>query len=151
MQHIIKFYHRCYCFFQGRFLWDLFTTTTTINPLPCCPGTSGCAKCGVEKTRRVIGGVETAAGVYPWIAALSYNGNLGGCSATLVSSNWAVTAAHCVFSNVLGVPTSLVLGEHDLSSSNDADDRNRQVSLLPLVSLPSVNQEAGLSDHNSPR
>ena len=97
-------------FFQGRFLWDLFTTTTTISPLPCCPGTSGCAKCGVEKTRRVIGGVETAAGVYPWIAALSYNGNLGGCSATLVSSNWAVTAAHCVFSNVLGVPTSLVLG-----------------------------------------
>ena len=98
----------------------------------------------------MIGGVETAAGVYPWIAALSYNGNLGGCSATLVSSNWAVTAAHCVFSNVLGVPTSLVLGEHDLSSSNDADDRNRQVSLLPLL-LPSVNQEAGLSDHNSPR
>ena len=26
----------------------------------------------MEKTRRVIGGVETAAGVYPWIAALNY-------------------------------------------------------------------------------
>ena len=111
---------------QGRTfdIIDSFTTTTTASPLPCCPGTSGCAKCGVEKTRRVIGGVETAAGVYPWIAALSYGGDLGGCSATLVSSTWAVTAAHCIFSSG---PTSLVLGEHDLSSANDADDTNRQV------------------------
>merc|ERR1711990_560328 len=126
------------CSRKGRFAWDLFTTPTTstptpttINPLPCCPGTSGCTKCGVEKTRRVIGGVETAAGVYPWIAALSYDGNLGGCSATLISSKWAVTAAHCIFS---GGPTSLVLGEHDLSSTNDADDTNRkEVSVTTLV------------------
>ena len=124
-------------------MWDLFTPATTINPLPCCPGTSGCAKCGVEKTRRVIGGVETAAGVYPWIAALSYNGDIGGCSATLISSNWAVTAAHCIFSTG---PTSLVLGEHDLSSTNDADDTNRQVSFPPLVSyLLSIRKEVSVS------
>merc|ERR1719507_215155 len=119
------------CSRQGRFAFDLFTTATTINPLPCCPGTSGCPKCGLEKTRRVIGGVETAAGVYPWIAALSYGSSLGGCSATLVSSNWAITAAHCIFSSG---PTSLVLGEHDLSSSNDADDTNRKdVAVTTIV------------------
>ena len=111
-------------FFQGRFAFDLFSTTTTIAPLPCCPGTSGCPKCGIEKTRRVIGGVETVAGVYPWIAALGYNGDIGGCSGTLISSNWAITAAHCIFA---GGPDSLVLGEHDLSTTNDADDTNRQV------------------------
>jgi len=123
------------CSGKGRFLWGLFTSTTTISPLPCCPGTSGCAKCGVEKTRRVIGGVETVAGVYPWIAALSYNGAPpGGCSATLISSNWAVTAAHCIFSSIFGVPTALVLGEHDLTSSNDADDTNRKVvAVTPIV------------------
>merc|ERR1712223_1448108 len=110
---------------------DSDNSNTTAAPLPCCPGTSGCAKCGVEKTRRVIGGVETAAGVYPWIAALSYGGDLGGCSATLVSSTWAVTAAHCIFSSG---PTSLVLGEHDLSSANDADDTNRkEVSVTRFV------------------
>ena len=119
--------------FQGRFAFDMFptTTTTTNSPLPCCPETSGCAKCGVEKTRRVIGGEETAAGVYPWIAALSFNGTklpLGACSATLVSSNWAVTAAHCMFPR----PTSLVLGEHDLSNANDAYDTNRKVYLYPV-------------------
>jgi len=119
------------CSRQGRFAWDLFPTTTTIPPLPCCPGTSGCPKCGTEKTRRVIGGVETAAGVYPWIAALSYNGDIGGCSGTLISSNWAITAAHCIASTG---PTSLVLGEHDLSSTNDAFDTNRkEVSVTTIV------------------
>jgi len=121
------------CSRKGRFAFDLFTTTTTTTnaPLPCCPGTSGCAKCGLEKTRRVIGGVETGAGVYPWIAALGYDGQIGGCSATLVSSNWAITAAHCI---AFGGPTSLVLGEHDLSSTNDADDTNRkEVSVSTIV------------------
>ena len=126
-------------FFQGRFLWGLFTSTTTISPLPCCPGTSGCAKCGVEKTRRVIGGVETGAGVYPWIAALGYNGQLalGACSATLISSNWAVTAAHCIFRDPFLGPTTLVLGEHDLSNTNDVFDTNRQVDFYPLTFCPS--------------
>jgi len=119
------------CSRKGRFAFDLFTTTTTIAPLPCCPGTSGCPKCGTEKTRRVIGGVETVAGVYPWIAALGYNGDIGGCSGTLISSNWAITAAHCIFA---GGPDSLVLGEHDLSSTNDADDTNRkEVSVTTIV------------------
>jgi hypothetical protein len=121
------------CSRQGRYAFGILTTTTTttIAPLPCCPGTTGCAQCGLEKTRRVIGGVETAAGVYPWIAALSYNGDLGGCSGTLISSNWAITAAHCIFS---GGPTSLVLGEHDISTTNDADDTNRkEVSVTTIV------------------
>ena len=93
----------------------------------------------------MIGGVETAAGVYPWIAALSYGGDLGGCSATLVSSTWAVTAAHCIFSSG---PTSLVLGEHDLSSANDADDTNRQVgqsSKLKLSLLPFSRKEVSVT------
>jgi len=122
---------------------DSFTTTTTASPLPCCPGTSGCAKCGVEKTRRVIGGVETAAGVYPWIAALSYGGDLGGCSATLVSSTWAVTAAHCIFSSG---PTSLVLGEHDLSSANDADDTNRKEVSVTSIVHPNYNPSTTNND-----
>jgi len=120
------------CSRKGRFAFDMFGTATSAPvTLPCCAGTNSCAKCGLEKTRRVIGGVETAAGVYPWIAALSYGSSLGGCSATLVSSKWAITAAHCIFSSG---PTSLVLGEHDLSSSNDADDTNRkEVSVSAIV------------------
>ena len=121
---------KLYCF-QGRLYWDAYGTTTSASPLPCCPGTNVCGRCGVEKTRRVIGGVETVAGVYPWIAALrlSPNGQLAYCSGTLVSSKWAITAAHCI---VGSGPTSLVLGEHDITSSNDAEDTNRQVGCFLL-------------------
>ena len=93
----------------------------------------------------MIGGVETAAGVYPWIAALSYNGALGSCSGTLISSNWAITAAHCIGA---GGPTSLVLGEHDISSANDAFDTNRQVDFSLVSSF--LSQEGGFSVRNSP-
>jgi len=131
------------CSRQGRFAFEIFTTTTVAPPLPCCPGTSGCAKCGVEKTRRIIGGVETSAGVYPWIAALSYSGDLGGCSGTLVSSKWAITAAHCIG---FGGPTSLVLGEHDLSSSNDAEDTNRKEVSVSVIVHPDYDSSNANND-----
>ena len=71
------------------------------------------------------------AGKYPWIMAMSFGStdgsNPGGCAATLVASNWAITAAHCVVDS--GFTTkddlSLVLGEFDISTSSDSNDGNR--------------------------
>ena len=75
--------------------------------------------------------VNFQAGKYPWIMAVNFGStdgsNPGGCAATLVASNWAITAAHCVVDS--GFTTkdslSLVLGEFDLSSSTDNNDGNR--------------------------
>jgi len=133
------------CSRQGRLYWDVYGTTTSAPPLPCCPGTNVCARCGVEKTRRVIGGVETAAGVYPWIAALrlSPNGQLAYCSGTLVSSKWAITAAHCI---VGSGPTSLVLGEHDITSSNDAEDTNRREVSVSVIVHPDYDSHTTNND-----
>merc|ERR1711953_316031 len=118
------------CSRQGRFAFGIFTKTTTVAPpLPCCPGTSSCAKCGIERARRIIGGVETVAGVYPWIAALEYNGVIGGCSGTVVSSKWVITAAHCITSDG---PTHAHLGLHDIS---DAKDTNREEVSVSVVSV----------------
>merc|ERR1711953_1617704 len=120
------------CSRQGRFAFGIFTKTTTVAPpLPCCPGTSSCAKCGIERARRIIGGVETVAGVYPWIAALEYNGVIGGCSGTVVSSKWVITAAHCITSDG---PTHAHLGLHDLS---DAKDTNRSEIWSSFTFCPS--------------
>ena len=51
----------------------------------------------------------------------------GGCAATLIATNWAITAAHCITES--GSTTkdklSLVLGEFDLSSSSDSNDGKR--------------------------
>ena len=71
------------------------------------------------------------AGKYPWIIAVNFGStdgsNPGGCAATLVASNWAITAAHCVVDS--GFTTkddlSLVLGEFDISTSADSNDGNR--------------------------
>ena len=76
----------------------------------------------------------TQNGQYPWIVALDIESTTGSmasqrvaCAGTLVAANWVLTSAHCVT-----VPTahtkdtmSIVLGEHDVSSSNDAADTNR--------------------------
>merc|ERR1711909_241005 len=71
------------------------------------PGTGSC-KCGIKKTSRVVGGTETEVNEYPWIAAFDFSGTSGtspgGCAATLVANNWAVTASHC-FYNTEGVLT----------------------------------------------
>ena len=76
------------------------------------------------------------AGKYPWIMAMSFGStdgsNPGGCAATLVASNWAITAAHCITESgsFSKDSLSLVLGEFDLSSSTDTNDGNRYKTTL---------------------
>merc|ERR1711936_564537 len=69
------------------------TTTTTTTAAATC-------KCGMEGTTRIVGGEQSTAGKYPWIIAVNFGStdgsNPGGCAATLVATNWAITAAHCV-------------------------------------------------------
>merc|ERR1712038_976328 len=107
------------------------TTTTATTAAATC-------KCGREGTTRIVGGEQSTAGKYPWIIAVNFGStdgsNPGGCAATLVASNWAITAAHCVVDS--GFTTkdslSLVLGEFDLSSSTDSNDGNRKNVMLAL-------------------
>jgi V8-like Glu-specific endopeptidase len=49
---------------------------------------------------------------------------VGACAATLVSSDWAVTAAHCLVGETQNSMT-LILGEHTITTSNDVFDANR--------------------------
>ena len=80
------------------------------------------------------------AGKYPWIMAMSFGStdgsNPGGCAATLVASNWAITAAHCITESgsFAKDSLSLVLGEFDLSSSTDSNDGNRYKTTLQFRS-----------------
>merc|ERR1719351_641978 len=105
-------------------------------------GASTC-KCGLEGTRRIVGGEESTSGKYPWIAALNFDTtdglNPGGCGATLVASQWIVTAAHCVKDgSTLSTKDdlSVVLGEFDLSSANDEFDtyrKNVRLAMDPII------------------
>jgi len=114
---------------------------------------SGTCKCGIKKTSRIVGGTETEVNEYPWIAAFDFSGTSGtspgGCAATLVANNWAVTASHC-FYNTEGVLTvtkdtmSLVLGVHDRTGTTDT---NRQVLTIEEIVLhPSYNHDTSVND-----
>jgi len=130
------------------------TTTSGSTPISL-PSTSasGSCKCGIKKTSRIVGGSETEVNEYPWIAAFDFNGqdgtSPGGCAATLISTNWAVTASHC-FYNTQGQLTvtkdsmSLVLGVHDRTGTTDT---NRKVlTIAEIVLHPSYNFDTSEND-----
>lgn len=45
--------------------------------------------------KRIVGGVETLVNEYPWMVALQYNSRFY-CGASLINSQYLLTAAHCV-------------------------------------------------------
>ena len=71
------------------------------------------------------------AGKYPWIMSVNFESTdgskPGGCAATLIATNWAITAAHCITetNSTTKDSLSLVLGEYNISSSTDSWDTKR--------------------------
>ncbi|XP_064379657.1 enteropeptidase [Dromaius novaehollandiae] len=62
---------------------------------------------------RIIGGSDAETGAWPWIVSLLYNSGAI-CGASLVSDEWLVTAAHCVYGRHLKLSQwKAVLGLHD--------------------------------------
>merc|ERR1712004_522349 len=104
--------------------------------------TGGTCKCGMKKTTRIVGGSETEVNEYPWIASFDFSGvngqNPGGCAATLIANNWAVSASHCFFDPATGERSvyadsmSLVLGVHDRTGGTDS---NRKVLAIEEIIL----------------
>ena len=54
---------------------------------------------------------------YPWMVALKRPGHLPSCGASLLNSQWLVTAGHCIDSSV--VLDIAVIGEHDLNTQTE--------------------------------
>merc|ERR1712066_702557 len=95
-------------FFQGELPSQcrngcVYTVTGTARPKFCfqrgdlpteciseIPDSSCKSKCGLEGTRRIVGGENSTAGKYPWIMAMNLGStsgsNPGRCAATLVAS-----------------------------------------------------------------
>ncbi|XP_029794544.1 enteropeptidase [Suricata suricatta] len=51
---------------------------------------------GQEVSPKIVGGSNAKEGAWPWVVALYYNDQLL-CGASLVSNDWLVSAAHCVY------------------------------------------------------
>ncbi|XP_075860355.1 enteropeptidase [Microcebus murinus] len=69
-----------------------------------------------EVTTKIVGGSDAKEGAWPWLVALYYNGILV-CGASLVSSDWLVSAAHCVYGrNLEPSKWTAILGLHTTSN-----------------------------------
>lgn len=97
------------------------TATTpigTTSPKPPIPSPAG--KCGVKGSSRIVGGRPTSVNDYPWHVALRLiKGNEIFCGGSLVSPEWVVTAAHCMW-HIYRTEMYVTAGdyERDISANN---------------------------------
>ncbi|XP_031632048.1 serine protease easter-like isoform X2 [Contarinia nasturtii] len=98
--------------------------------------------CGSQITGdRIVGGMETALGEYPWLALIEYTkrGYQGQffCGGSLINEKYVITAAHCIKSKSViesgFKPTSVRLGEHDVRTDIDCVDDE---CADPVIDLP---------------
>ncbi|XP_008053518.1 enteropeptidase [Carlito syrichta] len=69
-----------------------------------------------DVTPKIVGGSNAREGTWPWVVALYYNNRLL-CGASLVSSDWLVSAAHCVYGrNLEPSKWKAILGLHMTSN-----------------------------------
>ncbi len=80
---------------------------------------------------RIIGGTEVSQNSqdtdYPWITSLEINGQAS-CGASLIGSQWVLTAAHCVTDEDTGAALSasnysVVVNEYDINNRRDGESR----------------------------
>ncbi|XP_019384310.1 PREDICTED: enteropeptidase [Crocodylus porosus] len=65
-----------------------------------------------KNSARIVGGNDANIGAWPWIVSLHYN-NRHFCGASLVSDEWLVSAAHCVYGrNLIPSKWNAALGLH---------------------------------------
>ncbi|XP_050093159.1 venom serine protease-like [Anopheles aquasalis] len=76
-------------------------------------------ECGRKKTQRIVNGVETAVNEFPMMAALiDVKTKTVICGATIITDNYALTAAHCLLQRTKD-DTVLLVGDHNIRTGSD--------------------------------
>uniref|UniRef100_UPI00398F0A0A transmembrane protease serine 6-like n=1 Tax=Pristiophorus japonicus TaxID=55135 RepID=UPI00398F0A0A len=89
--------------------------------------------CGQQKiVGRIVGGLSTYDGEWPFQVSLEINGNHV-CGATLVSCRWIMSAAHC-FRDRTAMTWSAVLGLHFLDQATNQEVQKRKIKKIIIHS-----------------
>ncbi|XP_068218501.1 trypsin-1-like [Palaemon carinicauda] len=94
------------------------TDAVATLPPPPPPSSSSC-QCGVvNRNAKIVGGTMTEMNEYPWQAALtSTSSSHPYCGASIISSEWILTASHCV-DGTKPENLKVVVGEHDWTQAD---------------------------------
>ncbi|XP_016078068.1 PREDICTED: enteropeptidase [Miniopterus natalensis] len=112
--------------------------------LQCNPKSCGEKMVAQAVSPKIVGGNDTKEGAWPWLAALYYNGRLL-CGASLLSNDWLVSAAHCVYGrNLEPSKWKAVLGLHTTSNLTSPQVVTRLID--QIVINPHYNKRSKDSD-----
>lgn len=90
--YVCRYIHVQSCFYLVTVYFFLYTLSADIFGTGIC----GTHPAFERISSRVFGGDDAEIGSWPWIGSLQQYGDHG-CGCTLINSQWAVTAAHCVY------------------------------------------------------
>ncbi|XP_030839157.1 hyalin isoform X4 [Strongylocentrotus purpuratus] len=91
-----------------------------------------------ETVERIVGGEGSDLGEWPWIGSLSRGATNHQCGATVISREWAITAAHCV-----GAFDTITVGIISISNGNTS---YQHTSSLEITSHPNFTSTSGGDD-----
>lgn len=120
----------------GKFVCKLTATVPSTPPPPSCD-------CGWKKQSRIVNGRETGVNEYPMMAGLvDVQRRDVICGASVISSRYCLTAAHCLVNRQTQY-TGILVGDHDIYSGTETNAAKllKTESFQPHPLYNSVTQE----------
>ncbi|XP_062597771.1 elastase-1-like [Saccostrea cucullata] len=105
--------------------------------------------CSAAPMSKIVGGSNATPNDWPWQISLQFQGSTGGyghiCGASLISENYALTAAHCVSHDPTVSKYRLLLGEHQFSVTAGTE---QTITLSNILMHPQYSDSAGGFPHD---